>query len=393
MKNDKLTNFAGVYIHIPFCVHKCSYCDFYSITKLNSISNFVKKVVKEIQIFAQKRDYEKIEIDTIYFGGGTPSLLSPNELELIFKELEKIFNINDNTEITLESNPGTIDRQFLKDYQSLGINRISLGIQSFNDDELKFLQRIHTASEAIETIKYIQEINYNDLSIDLIFGLPNQNITKWKRNLELAVELNPTHISAYNLIYEEGTTLFKQLKQGKVRKLNEEFEETFFYMTSEYFYKNGYQHYEISNFAKKNHKSRHNQKYWYHVPYYSFGPSAHSYAENVRYWNIRNLDKYIKAIEQNKLPIEASETLSDYEILIETIMLQLRAEGININEFQQKFGIDIIDVIKRQFQNPNEYFVIDKKIAKLNLKGYFLINEINLKLITDKKIQNISKLS
>jgi oxygen-independent coproporphyrinogen-3 oxidase len=347
----------------------------------------VGTLIKEIQLFSQQQSNQKIEVDTIYFGGGTPSLLPPKDLELIFKELNNIFVINKNAEITLESNPGTIDRNYLKDYKSIGINRISLGIQSFNDNELKFLQRIHNAQEAIETIKFIRDAKYNNLSIDLIFGLPMQSLEIWENNLKIAVEIQPEHISAYNLIYEEGTTLFKDLQKGKVKQLNEELEETYFYLTSKYLSSNGYQHYEISNFAKINYKSRHNQKYWYHIPYYSFGPSAHSFANNKRYWNIRNLKEYMNSIKQNQLPIESSEVLTQKDILTETIMLQLRAEGINADDFQKKFGIDLIDVIERQFKTPNEYFVIDGKNIKLNLKGYFLINEINLKLITDKIIQ------
>jgi len=379
---------AGLYFHIPFCVQKCNYCDFYSITKLNNIDLFTSCLIKELELF-HKQFNKKIYVDTIFFGGGTPSLLHPSNFEKIFSKIHSIFEIQHNPEITIEANPGTIDIKYLADYKQFGINRISFGVQSFNDKELKFLNRIHSSNQAISAIEYAQKIGFENISIDLIFGIPGQTLSDWKRNLEKINKLDIEHLSIYNLIFEENTPLYKKLITGKVRQLNEEIEEEMYIHSVDYLEAIGFEQYELSNFAKRGYNCKHNIKYWTHQPYFGFGPSAHSYYNRQRYWNYKNLDLYFKMIENNNLPIEDKEVLDNYKFIIERIMLGLRYDGLEMT-----FISDIITNDKNQFIEQNilpikNYFreISDKII--LSKYGFFKINEIILKLINQIDLKKI----
>ncbi len=379
---------AGLYFHIPFCVQKCNYCDFYSITKLNNIDLFTSCLIKELELF-HKQFNKKIYVDTIFFGGGTPSLFHPSNFEKIFSKIHSIFEIQNNPEITIEANPGTIDMKYLADYKQFGVNRISFGVQSFNDKELKFLNRIHSSNQAISAIEYARKIGFENISIDLIFGIPGQTLSDWKSNLEKISELDIEHLSIYNLIFEENTPLYKKLITGKVHQLNEEIEEEMYIHSVDYLESIGFEQYELSNFAKRGYNCKHNIKYWTHQTYFGFGPSAHSYYNRQRYWNYKNLDLYFKMIENNNLPIEDKEVLDNYKFIIERIMLGLRYDGLEMT-----FISDTITNNKNQFIEQNilpikNYFreISDKII--LSKYGFFKINEIILKLINQIDLKKI----
>lgn len=379
---------AGLYFHIPFCIQKCNYCDFYSITNTNNIDKFVDYLIKELDLF-QENHNEKNKVDTLFFGGGTPSLLKPQHFERIFKKIYSIFNVDDSSEITIEANPGTIDIKNLKEIKSLGVNRISFGVQSFNENELKFLNRIHTADEAIKSIKYAKEIGYENISADLIFGIPGQSTTSWMENLRIISELNIEHLSVYNLIYEENTPLFKQLNEGKFAQLDEQIEEEIYYQTVDFLELLGFLQYEVSNFSKSGFECKHNIKYWTHFPYFGFGPSSHSYYNRQRYWNYRNLKKYYEKIDNNHLPVEGSEIIDNNKFIIERIMLGLRYQGLDL-----AFISDIIDLDINKFIEQNiipiqkSFLTIFDKII-LSKYGFFKLNEIALKLINQIDLKKI----
>ncbi len=381
LENSPYPPAAGVYIHIPFCVHKCNYCDFYSITKLDKIPHFIQTLLQEIELFAKNKDYRKIEADSIFIGGGTPSLLEPQYIELILKSLNTIFDFSVDTEFTIEANPGATENKYLSEYKQLGINRLSFGVQSFNDDELKFLERIHTAKEAQNTIETAINQGFDNISLDLIFGLPNQTMEKWANTLQTALSYNLQHYSIYNLIYEEGTRLTKDLNSSKINALPEDMEEEIYNYTVQEMQNKNYKQYEISNYNKENYFSRHNIKYWTHQEYYGFGPSSHSFDGKKRYWNFSNLNKYSENIYKNQLPIEDIDELDNDKIIRETIMLGLRFGGVPILPLKDIYQVDLLDLISnnenlfKRHLEPN----INKLIISPSSK--FIANEIVINLI------------
>jgi oxygen-independent coproporphyrinogen III oxidase len=303
---------SGIYIHIPFCERKCIYCDFYSVENLNLIDRFTESLLKEIEIFSIEADFFNDSIfDTIYFGGGTPSLLEPAQIEKILNKLSQSFKISSNPEITLETNPGTVDKRRLLEFKNLGVNRISFGVQSFFDDDLKFLGRIHTGEDAFRCINDSFEVGFENVSIDLIFGLPGQTVEKWLENLKFAVSLNVPHISAYNLIVERGTPLHELVSLGKVEIPEDEIQAQLYERTIDFLENAGYVHYEVSNYAFEGFECRHNLKYWQYENYIGFGPSAHSFWINKRWWNFANLNKYINALDLGKIPVANFEILDE----------------------------------------------------------------------------------
>lgn len=383
--NSKI-NYPGIYLHIPFCVSRCSYCDFYSTTELDLRDKFTQALVEEIRLFGEQVK-ERYKIDTIYFGGGTPSLLSARQMENIFRQINSTFEIIENSEITLEANPGTIDLEYIKEYRNMGINRISFGVQSFDDKELKILNRIHSSKEAIESYHKIREIGFDNVSLDLIYGIPSQTVETWESNLKIIKSLEPEHISAYNLIYEKGTKMETLLQNKVFDPMDEEVEEQLFLKTSDFLEESGYEHYEVSNFAKPGFQSRHNSKYWKHIPYFGFGPSAHSFQNNERYWNFSNLAKYFKSIDDGKLPIQNREILDKNDLLIEKIMLSFRSEGLDLQQIKDEFNIDLKSVINNHLTKYSDYFLIDNNKFILKKKGYFVLNEILVSLINAIEIK------
>jgi len=380
---------SGIYIHIPFCERKCIYCDFYSVENLNLIDRFTESLLKEIEIFSIEADFFNDSIfDTIYFGGGTPSLLEPTQIEKILNKLSQSFKISSNPEITLETNPGTVDKRKLLEFKNLGVNRISFGVQSFFDDDLKFLGRIHTGEDAFKCVNDSFEVGFENVSIDLIFGLPGQTVEKWLENLKFAVSLNVPHISAYNLIVERGTPLHELFSLGKVEIPEDEIQAQLYERTIDFLENAGYVHYEVSNYAFEGFECRHNLKYWQYENYIGFGPSAHSFWINKRWWNFANLNKYINALDLGKIPVANFEILDEEKMIEEFIYLCLRSKGINVARFKGKFGFEFVDGdIKDEIEELERagYINIEDDFIKLTPKGFLLCDEIVLRLISKIK--------
>ena len=375
---------ASIYIHIPFCEHKCIYCDFYSIAPQESeedrnlfIDKFLSALKAEIQLRAEDKRFDE-SIATIYFGGGTPSLLKPSNIERILNLLSSHFSIQEKAEITIETNPGTVDKQKLKAFHSAGINRISIGIQSFYDDDLKFLTRIHTASEAKQCIIDVRAADFNNVSIDLIFSLPNQSMQRWKSNLEQAVDLQPTHISCYSLIIEPETVLFNMVQSKQITPLNTDIDAELYEFTIDFLISHGFNQYEVSNFAATNFKCRHNINYWNHSNYLGFGPSAHSLWKDERWWNISDIAVYIEQLNKRTLPLSGGEHLSKAKLMEETIFLGLRSEGIDLKQFRQRFARDLsienLNIVSELIQQGRAQ--IENGRFRLTKKGYIVCDEI-----------------
>jgi oxygen-independent coproporphyrinogen-3 oxidase len=297
----------GLYIHIPFCERKCVYCDFYSIEGSSMMGRFLESLSHEINLCAQL-GRDGLVFDTVYFGGGTPSLLSPSAVGSILDDLHRNFQVAKTTEITLEVNPGTVDSEKLKEFRQIGVNRLSIGIQSFHEHELKFLGRIHSAHEAKACVRSAQEVGYDNVSLDLIYALPGQDLRDCEDNLSTAVSLSPQHISAYSLIVEEGTPLARMVARGEVLPTSEEVETEMYLLTMEYLAARGFEHYEVSNYARRGFHSLHNSLYWNHDSYLGFGPSAHSFwcgepfLESTRWWNVaRPLRKKTFSLRKSSL--------------------------------------------------------------------------------------------
>ncbi|MFC1808602.1 radical SAM family heme chaperone HemW [Candidatus Omnitrophota bacterium] len=331
---------TGLYLHIPFCVRKCAYCDFYSIADLTLLDTFVEALCKEIQCARKAhKDFFKV-IDTIYFGGGTPSVLGSERIAIIMETIRDNFEVERNSEITIEVNPGTIAERFLNKIKGEGINRLSIGVQSFNEEDLVFLGRGHSQKEAYAAINEAKEL-FNNYSIDLIHSIPGQSLVGYQESLRKAVQLEIPHVSAYALTIEQNTPLHELCRKGEITCVSEEEGIQFLKSTINMLEKNGYLHYEISNFARSSSLvSRHNAKYWDFSPYLGFGPSAHSFDGNNRWGNVRTIREYFNKISEGVLAIGTEELLSQEQQFIERIMLGLRRIdcGINIDTLRKDFS-------------------------------------------------------
>jgi len=321
---------AGLYVHIPFCDHKCIYCDFYSIIKDDNKTIYLDCLKREINHFTEIYS-DTHHFETIYFGGGTPSLVEPEYLGSIIQHLKEKFLVSSSAEITMETNPGTVSLEKLKEFRKVGINRISIGIQSFDEDDLKFLTRIHTSEAAIQTVKDAATAGFSDISLDLIFNLPGQTKAKWLKNLEIAVSLPVTHISAYSLILEKGTILNKMVLKGEIEMQDEEIDSELYETTMDFLSEHGFSHYEVSNYCKPGFECKHNRIYWDCKNYLSFGTSAHSYMDGKRWWNYSALSIYNATVEKRNIAIAGDELLSENDLYEESIMLGLRSRGLNLN--------------------------------------------------------------
>jgi oxygen-independent coproporphyrinogen-3 oxidase len=359
---------AGIYIHIPFCESKCGYCDFYSVTDLSKMDTFLSALQKEILLVSGELNNLNT-FNTIYIGGGTPSILSTEQLHCILELIHKAFSIQTNAEITIEVNPGTLNKSQLQEYKTFGINRLSIGVQSFNDQELQFLGRIHDAGQSMQIISEANKAGFENINIDLIYALPGQTLNSWKASMKKASELKPAHISAYNLTIEKDTPFYELKKQGKLKIHTEYQEEKFFMLTDSFLSKAGYQHYEISNFARgKENESKHNKNYWNHKHYLGFGPAAHSFWKNSRWGNCKSVREYYNKLNDNKRPLEFIETLSSRDLEFETIFLSLRTyKGLNLKKFQKKFEIDFAEKYKYTYLR-----LLDNDFAKLNNQYFYL---------------------
>jgi len=325
---------AGIYIHVPFCVEKCRYCDFYSQTDLTRQAAYVQSVLAEL------RQVPPIPADTLYLGGGTPSLLSPGDIQSLIDTAADIFSLPPNAEITLEVNPGTLDREGFTACRAAGVNRLNIGIQSFQDAHLSFLGRIHSGDQAAQAIQWAGRAGFDNIGLDLIYGLPAQTRSDWKQDLTRALSHAPEHLSCYLLTYEPQTPLGRLQQVGRVIPLNDDATANLFLMTDRVLTDAGYDHYEISNFARRPaHRSRHNTKYWRHIPYLGFGPSAHSFISPERRWNTADLVNYIHRMETGRSPVDQREILTRSQRMMETIYLGLRqTDGILLDAFEQEYS-------------------------------------------------------
>ena len=372
---------ASLYLHIPFCEHKCIYCDFYSIENLDPMERFVSALEQEISMY---RSYSGHEIfDTIFFGGGTPSLLSPRNIHDILEHLYKTFRVIQGAEITLETNPGTVDRNKLKEFYDAGVNRLSIGIQSFHDDDLRFLTRIHSSNDARQTVRIAREVGFENINIDLMFSLPDQTLQRWNENLRQAVDLRPQHISAYSLIVEQGTPLARMVRAQQVSPLPVETDAELYEFTMEYLASEGYRQYEVSNYAREGYECRHNVAYWSHAPYLGFGPSAHSFWSKKRWWNIANVSSYCETILRGKMPVAGEETLRNDQLLDEIIMLGLRSRGVNLQELKERLGVDLMRARRLKIdQLINEKLAtLETTTLRLTSKGMLICDEISQLLL------------
>jgi len=397
----------GLYIHIPFCISKCHYCDFYSLTSISAIPDFLDALFKEMEMYhnrfnpfdpsaaprlrrelsrtpaLQSRDKGALRVnpeqasafrpgsrrvDTVYIGGGTPSLLSPQQLESILKRVRKNFDLISNTEITpeitIETNPADLDRSSLESMREIGINRINIGVQSFDEKVLSFLGRRHSVKQAVSAVEASRKARFHNIGLDLIYGVPEQDINSWLDTLKQAVAFSPEHISCYQLTLEAKTPLGIRCQAGEFSLPGEELQYEFFMKTSEFLKDAGYIHYEVSNFAKgPGCTSRHNQKYWDHSPYLGLGPSAHSFQCNRRWWNHRSLDQYLAVIKAGNLPFEETEILTMEQLRLEALYLGLRTKkGVSLQDFKNQYHYDLFKEKK-------------KILSKLEEEGFISIQD------------------
>lgn len=329
---------AGIYIHIPFCRQACHYCNFHFSTTLHQKAALVQAIVQEIAITVPYAASESIA--TVYFGGGTPSLLTVDELGPILQAVRNRFTVLPDAEITLEANPDDITTDALHGWRTLGFNRLSIGIQSFLAEELQWMNRAHNEAQASNCITLAQQAGFRNLSVDLIYGSPLLSDADWRRNVETVVALGAPHISCYALTVEPKTALHHQIKQQQKAAVDGDKQAAQFLLLMQWLAEAGYEHYEISNFAQPGLRSRHNSSYWQGTPYYGFGPSAHSYDGKARRWNVANNALYIQALSKNTIPFE-EEILTPTQQLNEYIMIALRTmEGINLGRVENQFGIE-----------------------------------------------------
>lgn len=367
MKKEEL----GIYIHIPFCMQKCLYCDFVSyINKSECVKEYINCMIKEIQSY----DFKKYNITTIYIGGGTPSFIESDYIREIINVIQNKLEKNDtrweDIEITIEVNPGTVTLEKLNDYKTVGINRISLGLQATQDRLLKQIGRIHNYKDFLEAYELLKRVGFNNINVDLMIGLPNQSIKDLKESLEKIIKLNPNHISVYSLIIEDGTPISKLLDEEKIKLPDEEIERQMYWYVKNKLELNGYNHYEISNFSKKGKESKHNLNCWKQKQYIGIGAAAHSYFKDIRYSNTNNIEEYIKNIKENNIEknrkIEEKQTIEDKKN--EFMMLGFRMiEGVNIADFKAKF----VD---------NPLYVYREKVKKLTDEGLIEVDLNNIKL-------------
>ncbi|PIE61560.1 MAG: coproporphyrinogen III oxidase [Desulfobacterales bacterium] len=384
-----------LYIHVPFCYKKCRYCDFYSEVDLSLVAAYVSAIVREIELRAPQRiASDQIPVKTIYFGGGTPSVLQHTDIAKILTAVHQHYPLAPSVEITLEANPGTLDRTYLNGLQDLGINRLSLGAQAFDDKRLAWLGRIHCADQAARAIEEAGAAGFNNLGLDLIYGLPGDTETAWQRELDRALSFGPAHLSCYMLTIEPGTPLFHACKAGQFAPMTAEAQVDLFNLTAIYLANAGYDQYEISNFAREDALvSRHNSAYWRMVPYTGFGPSAHSYTVkknwkgNLQYcrsWNVSHLETYISDLsdaDMHRLPIAECEVLSPVQQMMEYIMVGLRtAQGIDIHGFDSiqgaSFHHDCSKLVARLIENGLGGLSENGAFFSLTRKGWMRLDSI-----------------
>ena len=367
---------AGIYLHIPFCKTRCIYCDFYSTTRSELKTRYVRALCRELEM---RKKYLKGEyVETIYFGGGTPSQLEEEDFRLIFDVIREQYGMEHCREITLEANPDDLTPDYLKMLASLPFNRISMGIQTFDDTTLQLLKRRHTSRTAIEAVHRCRETGFQNISIDLIYGLPGETKERWENDLRQAISLDVEHISAYHLTYEEDTPIYNMLKQHQIEEVDEDSSLQFFTLLIEHLQEAGYEHYEISNFCRPGKYSRHNTSYWKGIPYLGCGPSAHSFNGTTREWNVSSIDLYIKGIEGDRRNFE-TENLDQTTRYNEFIITTIRTVwGTPIEKLKQEFGNELWEYC-RKMSAPyleNGKLEMHEGALRLTREGIFISDSI-----------------
>ena len=366
---------SGIYIHIPFCKQACHYCDFHFSTSMKKKEEMVLALAKEITI--RKNESQGETIETIYFGGGTPSVLTNDEINFLISEVYKNYSVAENPEITLEANPDDLSAERILELSKSPINRLSIGIQSFYEEDLKMMNRAHNAAEAIKCLQEATKY-FDNISLDLIYGIPGMSDEMWKQNIETALSFGIPHISSYALTVEPKTALSKLIQTGEIAAPQDEAASNHFMVLVETLQQNGFIHYELSNFGKENYFSKNNSAYWLGKKYIGIGPSAHSYDGEKRGWNIANNSLYLKSIENNELPIE-TEILTKSDRYNEYIMTGLRTIwGVSLERIETEFGLEYLNYLKKQSQKflSDDLLSVENKILKPTLKGKFLTDGI-----------------
>ena len=366
---------SGIYIHIPFCKQACHYCDFHFSTSMKKKDEMVLALAKELQM--RKSEFKDEVVETIYFGGGTPSTLQIADCRLLISEVYSNYKVSENPEITLEANPDDLSEDYLIELSKIGINRLSIGIQSFFEDDLVMMNRAHNSDEAKKCLEIATKY-FDNISLDLIYGIPGMSNEKWKQNIETALSFGIPHISSYALTVEPKTALNKLIQTGKIAKPKDEVAEAHFQILVETLEANGFIHYELSNFGKKNYFSKNNSAYWLGKKYLGIGPSAHSYDGISRSWNVSNNSIYLKSLEENKLPNEI-EILSKFDRYNEYVMTGLRTIwGVSLDRIEKEFGNEYLDYLQKQSQKfiNDDLLFIENSILKPTPKGKFLTDGI-----------------
>lgn len=365
------TEMAGIYVHIPFCKSRCVYCGFFSTTSLEKRNSYVDAVCNEL---SSRRDYVGGEpIDTIYFGGGTPTQLPVADLQRIIDTIYNIYNVRAKAEITVEGNPDDLTPELLSSLRGMGVNRLSMGVQTFSDARLRFLNRRHSAQQAIDAVRNAQAAGFDNVSVDLMFGFPGQTIDEWRSDVSHAISLGVQHISAYSLMYEEGTLLNRMLERGDFEEISEDLSLSMYENLIDTLEAAGFEHYEISNFAKPGCMSRHNSSYWHGVPYLGVGAGAHSYDGNSRHFNPDSLELYL-----NGAPLEEEELTADMKY-DEYVFTGLRtSHGLDLQELKRNFGDDkyryCMDNAAKHIESGK--LVLKGGVLALNRAGLFVSNDI-----------------
>ncbi len=367
---------AGLYIHIPFCKQKCNYCDFHFSVSLKKKTALLKALEKEIVM--RKNEIQE-PIETIYFGGGTPSVLSYKEIASLLETIYFNYTVKSTAEITLEANPDDLSLLFLKEVKGLGFNRLSVGVQSFFDTDLQFMNRAHTAKEAIYSIKNAQDIGFSNITIDLIYGVPSMSLANWNNNLEKFLSLNIPHLSSYALTVEPHTVLAHLIKKNRIKPLDDALAKTHFHFLIDFMNKNNFVQYELSNFAKEGSESKHNSSYWQGKTYLGFGPSAHSFNQKTRSWNVANNARYMKVLNSGVLPLEI-EVLTPAIQYNEYIMTGLRTIwGVSLSTIEKEFGMKYALYFKtrvERFITQKNLYWITKDRLGVQAKDFFLVDGI-----------------
>jgi oxygen-independent coproporphyrinogen-3 oxidase len=366
---------SGIYIHIPFCKQACHYCDFHFSTSMKKKDEMVLALSKEIVM--RKSEFENEIVETIYFGGGTPSVLTTEEIQFLISEVYKNYKIAENPEITLEANPDDLSKDRIIELSKSPINRLSIGIQSFFEDDLQMMNRAHNSAEARKCLEEATKY-FDNISLDLIYGIPGMSNEKWKQNIETALSFGIPHISSYTLTVEPKTALNKLIQTGKIAKPSDDLAQEHFSILVEMLENNGFIHYELSNFGKENYFSKNNSAYWLGKKYLGIGPSAHSYDGISRSWNVSNNSIYLKSLGENKLPHEI-EILSKTDRYNEYIMTGLRTIwGVSLDRISDEFGNEYLDYLQKQAQKfiDDNLLFIENSILKPTQKGKFLTDGI-----------------